>query len=90
VSDTSAYIARIAAGEDPADFTEVLDAGTRTAEQIAFSLRTNRGVQDALVSPEKTSEFANLGYLVRAGDRWLLTRAGRLMADELAEALMGG
>ncbi len=37
---------------------------------------------------EKTSELAALGYLARSGDRWLLTRKGRMVADELAGQLI--
>lgn len=88
VSDTSDYVSRVNAGVTRADFVEAVDAATRQAEVVAFSLRTNRGVEVSLMPEEKTSEFAALGYLTRSGDRWLLTRKGRMVADELAGQLI--
>lgn len=88
VSDTLAYGERVRAGVDTADFKETVDVETRRSEQIAFALRTNLGVPAAQVSPEKTSEFSKLGYLVRQGNNWRLTRKGRMVADELAEELI--
>ncbi|PTX95903.1 coproporphyrinogen III oxidase [Spartobacteria bacterium LR76] len=88
VSDTADYVARVNAGVTRADFVEPVDAATRQAEVVAFSLRTNRGVEASLMPEEKTSELAALGYLARSGDRWLLTRKGRMVADELAGQLI--
>lgn len=87
-SDTSRYIACIDLGESPADFSETLNAETRRAEQIAFSLRTNRGVEDSWLSSEKAGELEALGMLTHLADRYFLTRKGRMLADELAEELM--
>ncbi len=88
VSDTSDYVARVNAGVSRADFIEAVDAATRQAEVVAFSLRTDRGVEAGLVPEEKTAELASLGYLARSGSRWLLTRKGRMVADELASQLI--
>jgi oxygen-independent coproporphyrinogen III oxidase len=88
ISDTSEYIRRVQTREATFDFSEEVDPATRRAEQIAFGLRTNCGVARALLSPEKTSEFEKLGYLRPQGNRWFLTRQGRMVADELAETLM--
>lgn len=88
IGDTTEYIRRVQAGEATFDFSEVVDPATRRSEQVAFGLRTNRGVAGALLSPEKTSEFEKLGLLRPQGDFWFLTRKGRMVADELAETLM--
>ena len=89
ISDTVGYGERIRSGVDTADFSETVDRDTRRSEQIAFALRTSLGVPATQVSPEKTSEFSKLGYLVRQGNNWCLTRRGRMVADELAEELIG-
>jgi oxygen-independent coproporphyrinogen-3 oxidase len=91
VRDTAAYIARLEAGEDPADFREEVPPRMRRAERIAFGLRTNRGVPSALLSawPMEVAEFADLGLLQTTGEGIiLLTRKGRLLADTVAEAFV--
>jgi oxygen-independent coproporphyrinogen III oxidase len=88
ISDTSAYMAAVEAGEDAADFRETLSDGTRRSEQIAFSLRTNRGVDQCLIPKNKAEDFAAIGLLVLNDDRWQLTRKGRLLADSVAEAFI--
>ncbi len=81
-------MAAIQTGEDPADFREALSDGTRQSEQIAFSLRTNRGVDQGLVPKNKAEDFVAIGLLVLNDDRWQLTRKGRLLADSVAEAFI--
>lgn len=88
ISDSVEYIRRVQAREATYDFSEAVDPATRRAEQVAFGLRTNRGVPKKLLSSEKTSEYEKLGYLRPQGDSWFLTRKGRMVADELAETLM--
>ena len=91
VRDTSAYIARIKAGEEATDFREDVSPQMRRAERIAFGLRTNRGVPSALLHPwpAEVAEFAGLGLLQTSGDGVVrLTRQGRLLADTVAEAFV--
>lgn len=88
ISDTSAYIARMQAGEDPADFHETVDPATRRVEQVAFSLRTNRGVRTDLLPPDKTESLIANGLLIRRGPRSHLTRKGRMVADEVAASVI--
>ena len=91
VRDTAAYNDRIHAGESAVGFEESVPAGMRRAESIAFGLRTNRGVAAETLRPweEQVAEFKTLGLLeITDGDRVLLTRKGRLLADTVAEAFM--
>jgi putative oxygen-independent coproporphyrinogen III oxidase len=88
VSDTADYVARVNESRETHDFSEPVDPATRRAEQVAFGLRTNRGVARDRVPAEKAAEFARLGLLRIEGDSLFLTRKGRLVADELAETLM--
>ncbi len=91
VRDTAAYNDRAHAGVTAADFEEAIPPETRRAEAIAFGLRTNRGVAAETLRPwdEQVAEFASLGLLrTDDGDRVLLTRKGRLLADTVAEAFI--
>lgn len=87
VSDTSAYIARIQAGTDAGDFEEKLSETTKTAERLAFSLRTNRGVATDHLRREAVEEMGALGLLRQHAGRSYLTRKGRLLADTVAETV---
>ncbi len=88
VSETTAYIAAIQLGGSAADFEETLDLETRKAEQIAFSLRTNRGIRKDQVPAEKISDFVAHGLMTEHDGRWRLTRQGKMVADEIAGAFV--
>ncbi len=61
---------------------EVLDAATRRFEGLELSLRTTAGVPvDALDGDDLP------GVVERVGDGWVLTRRGRLMANDVAVRL---
>jgi oxygen-independent coproporphyrinogen-3 oxidase len=85
VSDTSDYVARINAGTDPADYRERVDARTRRAEQLAFALRTNVGIDE---NSAEVLRLRDAGYLEAHGDRWVLTRSGKMVADAIAETFV--
>lgn len=87
IADTAAYTDRILSGTAPATFEEVVNSTTRTGEMIAFSLRTNLGVPDAMLAPwrNEVKEFHDLGFLQYEGSQVILTRKGKLMADSVAE-----
>ena len=59
--DTVGYIARINAGESAADFREDVPAATRTAETIAFGLRTEGGVAESLLAPWAETVAGHVG-----------------------------
>ncbi len=61
---------------------ETLDNETRRIEGLQLALRTTAGVPvDALDGEELA------GLVERREDRWVLTRRGRLMANEVAVRL---
>jgi putative oxygen-independent coproporphyrinogen III oxidase len=76
------YIDLVAAGEPTETAGETLDEPTRRFEQMELLLRMTDGVPlDALDGDELP------GMVERDGDRWKLTRAGRLMANEISTRL---
>ncbi len=71
------------------DFSEPVDPATRRAEQVAFGLRTNRGVARELLPEDKTSEFEKLGFLKQRSEARGFSRAkGACWRSEFAETLM--
>ena len=90
VRDTAAYTQRILAGDFAADFHEPVTAARRRSESIAFGLRTADGVESAWLQPwgERVDELSSLGLISTVGERVVLTRKGRLLADSVAEAFV--
>ncbi len=88
VSDTSEYIRRIGSDAEAADFRESLDAETRKVEQIAFSLRTNRGVPTSLLPVDKAAQLVAGGLLREDAARSFLTHKGKMLADAVAESVI--
>jgi len=89
-ADTATYCDRILSGTPAESFSEELTEGVLASERIAFSLRTNRGVLDSAVASweAEVKQFEAEGFLQRNGDRLLLTRRGKLLADAVAEAFV--
>ena len=84
VPDTATYTARIGAGEFAASFVEELSQETRRAETFAFSLRTDRGLSTPRQACKTTVSRWSVSQArlpPRTGDRLLLTRRGKLVAD---------
>ncbi len=76
------YIAAVSEGATTEAAGETLDAETRRIEGLQLSLRTKQGV------PREALDGDALDDLVEAvGDRWVLTRHGRLMANEVSVRL---
>jgi putative oxygen-independent coproporphyrinogen III oxidase len=76
------YIDAVAAGESAEAAGETLDAATRRFERLELQIRMPEGVPlDALDGD------ALPGLVERHGDRWVLTRRGRLMANDIATRL---
>ena len=62
----------------------------KRAEAIALGLRTSSGVPNELVKtwPNEIAEFVGLGLMQKEKGHFVLTRAGRLLADSVAEAFV--
>jgi oxygen-independent coproporphyrinogen-3 oxidase len=76
------YIAAVSAGLPTEAAGETLDPETRRLEGLQLALRTTAGV------PREALDGDSLGDLVKpVDDRWVLTRRGRLLANEVAVRL---
>ncbi len=73
------YIAAVSAGEPTEAAGETLDAETRRIEGLQLALRTSGGVPAAALDATELP-----GLVERSGDRLVLTRAGRLLANEVS------
>jgi oxygen-independent coproporphyrinogen-3 oxidase len=90
ISDYRVYLDRLLRGESASTGDEILTPLMKRAEAIALSLRTSRGVPAQWVEdrPNDVEEFVRLGLMLPAGGRYVLTRAGRFLADSVAEAFI--
>lgn len=90
VPNSAAYMDRVLSGECATGFTEDLTAETRTGEIAAFAVRTREGIATNALDrwSKEMREFHELGFLEERGDRTILTRRGKLMADSVAEAFV--
>ena len=90
--NTTAYTAALQAGKLPPGDTEQLDPATRRTQLLGLLLRTDEGLPPRYLRPEDASTLTMLqaeGLATLTPDgRLLLTRAGKLVADEIAVALM--
>jgi oxygen-independent coproporphyrinogen-3 oxidase len=76
------YIDLVAAGESTEAAGETLDEATRRFEHLELQLRLREGVPMEALDGDELD-----GMVERDGDRWVLTRAGRLMQNEIATRL---
>ena len=79
------YIAAVSAGESTEAAGESLDAATREFERYELALRTRDGVPIEVLDGD-----ALPGLVQRRGDAWVLTRSGRLLANDIATRLRVG
>jgi oxygen-independent coproporphyrinogen-3 oxidase len=73
------YIAAVRAGEPVEAAHEVLDDATRAREALELSLRTSQGVPTWALDADELD-----GLVVRDHGRLVLTRQGRLLANEVS------
>lgn len=79
------YLALVDAGASAEAGSEVLDDSERAMECLQLSLRTREGVPSWALPPRESTAGASLAGLVETrGDRLVLTRRGRLLANEVA------
>jgi oxygen-independent coproporphyrinogen-3 oxidase len=90
ISDYRLYADRILGGESASTGNEVLTPAMKRAEAIALSLRTNRGIPAKWVEdrPNEVEEFVRLGLMQSKAESYVLTQAGRFLADSVAEAFV--
>lgn len=73
------YIELVTAGRSPESSGEHLDADTRRIEGLQLALRTREGVPHGVLPADEL-----VGFVEVRGDRVVLTRRGRLMANEVS------
>lgn len=90
IADYREYADRLFDGRSTVDKIEELTPEMKRAEKIALSLRTRDGIAVETLEPFKaeTREFVKLGLLQQSNGNFILTRAGKLLADSVAEAFV--
>ncbi|HJX98415.1 MAG TPA: radical SAM family heme chaperone HemW [Chthoniobacterales bacterium] len=90
VPDFRRYADAVLAGKSPINSGEDLTPEMKRAEKIALALRTNDGAPAKLLETfqNETREFVRLGLLQRVNGNFILTRAGKALADSVAEAFV--
>ena len=90
ISDFRRYADAVLSGKSPVSSVEQLTSEMKRTERIALGLRTADGAPAQLLEsfPDETSEFIRLGLLRRSDGNFLLTRAGKALADSVAEAFV--
>jgi oxygen-independent coproporphyrinogen-3 oxidase len=90
LADYHAYADRVLSGQSAVGSTENLTSEMKRVETIALSLRTHEGVSVALLTPlrNETREFIALGLLRKTNGNFVLTRAGKSLADLVTEAVI--
>ncbi|MBO5684247.1 MAG: radical SAM family heme chaperone HemW [Akkermansia sp.] len=90
--NTNAYTAALLGGNLPPGTAEQLDPATRRTELLGLLLRTDEGLPAHMLRPQDTAFVAMLQSeqlaTLAADGRLLLTRSGRLVADEIAVGLI--
>lgn len=86
VCDFRQYSDAILAGRSAVGSIEQLTNEMKRTERIALALRTDTGATADLLKsfPDKTRDFVKLGLLRETNDRFVLTRAGKVVADSVA------
>ncbi|HUE41629.1 MAG TPA: radical SAM family heme chaperone HemW [Chthoniobacterales bacterium] len=90
IPDFRRYSDAVLSGENPVGSVEQLTEQMKRAERVALLLRTDAGVPARLLDSfaTETREFIGLGLLEKANGRFVLTRAGKALADSVAAELV--
>jgi len=88
IVDHREYARRLSIGESPIASTETLTMTMKRAEQVALGLRSDHGISADLVAPGKANDLVEAGLVAYQNGRVVLTHAGRLLADSVAEELL--
>ncbi len=87
VKHPAAYAQRLAAGESPRADGERPDDEARRLEDVMLRIRLAEGIETDLLGD--VAPLVAAGWLAPAGDRMVLTRTGRLMADRVVLEVVG-
>ncbi|HET8605234.1 MAG TPA: radical SAM family heme chaperone HemW [Marmoricola sp.] len=91
VKHPRAYAERVLAGSSPEAGAEELDEETRRTERILLEIRLAEGLPVEVLAPEARGCVDGLverGLVVARGERLVLTRRGRLLADAVVRELV--
>lgn len=90
VKHPAAYAAKLNQNHSPAAARETLSDSDQKIESILLQLRLRSGLKTSLLDPhgiEQAQLWITSGHLERAGERLVLTRPGRLVADAIARSI---
>jgi oxygen-independent coproporphyrinogen-3 oxidase len=88
IADHNEYARRLLANESPVASIENLTPAMKRTEHIALGLRTREGIGADTIDQNQAAELISDGLLSRQANRFALTRAGKLLADSIAENLL--
>jgi oxygen-independent coproporphyrinogen-3 oxidase len=90
LADYRAYADRVLSRQSPIGSAENLTNEMKRTERIALSLRTREGTSSALLNDRQQTieEFVGLGLLRQSNGCFVLTRAGKSLADSVTEAFL--
>jgi oxygen-independent coproporphyrinogen-3 oxidase len=90
ISNFRQYSDAVLAGKTATGSIEQLTEEMKRAERIALGLRTDTGIPERMLDSfeTETRELVRLGLLRKANDRFVLTRAGKSLADSVAAELV--
>ena len=90
IPDFRRYAETVLSGKSTVGSVEQLTPAMKRGERIALGLRTIDGAPAQLLEPfpDETREFIRLGLIHETGGNFLLTRAGKALADSVAEAFV--
>jgi oxygen-independent coproporphyrinogen-3 oxidase len=88
IADHHQYTRRLFANESPVASIEKLTPEMKRTERIALGLRTVEGITADTISIDRIHALSRAGLLRHGPDRVVLTSAGKLLADSIAEELL--
>jgi oxygen-independent coproporphyrinogen-3 oxidase len=88
VANHNEYARRLFANESPVVSIEKLTPAMKRTEHIALGLRTREGIGVHTIGQNQADRLISDGLLSRQENRFALTRAGKLLADSVAEELL--
>jgi oxygen-independent coproporphyrinogen-3 oxidase len=88
VADHNEYGRRLFANQSPVGAVEKLSVAMKRIERLALGLRTQHGIAADTVSSDRADELTRAGLIRQQANHVVLTPAGKLLADSVAEELL--